>query len=78
MEKKMIILKVYVHWIKADIMTAITENKVDLDKDSFREIAVKIGMAKVSAQQVKHHLEGLVTMGTLEKIGGKYSYSLLT
>ena len=73
-EKRTVYLKVSVHKIKADIMDAVINKKIDLSKDSLRSIADKIGLSNDSPQKIKHHLEALVTMGTLDKSGGEYKY----
>ena len=74
MEKVTIYMQVSVHKIKADIMKAIYSEKIDLRKDSLRTIAEKIGLKSNSAQVIKHHLEALVNMGTLDKKEGQYWY----
>ena len=36
---------------------------------------IESGLAIDSPQKIKHHLEALVTMGTLDKSGGEYKYT---
>ncbi len=62
-------MRVAVHPIKAKLWQQRRKIKPDM---SLREIGKIIGMT--SPQQVKHHLETMVSMGTIDKIRGQYVF----
>ena len=74
MDKKIICIPVSIHWVKADIMYALRTGLIDFKKDSLRSIAKKIGVRNDCAQIVKHHLEGLVNLGSIDKKHGMYFF----
>lgn len=74
--KKSVLIPVSVHWIKYEIIEGLKNNRINLSSDSYRGIAEIIGIPKKdkgAAQKIKHHLDALVSMGTLDKINGKYA-----
>jgi len=74
MKKKTVVMQVSLHEIAADIAINIQSGKIDLSKDTLRGIADKIGRKGCSPQQIKHHLQGLVTLGFLSIVGGNIIY----
>ena len=73
-EKQIILMPANVHVVKAKIMELVMSRKVDINTMTLREIGNMIGISEEKPQQVKHHLEQLVSMGTLEKRGGTYFF----
>ena len=62
-------MRVAVHPIKA----ALWQQRAKIDPEmSLREIGALIGIK--SAQQIKHHLEVMVSMGTIDYVGGQYVF----
>lgn len=73
-DKQIVLMPVCVHVVKAKIMELIMSNKVDINTLTLREIGDLVGIAEDKPQQIKHHLEQLVSMGTLEKRKGSYYF----
>lgn len=71
---KSVTCKISVHWIQADIVLGLQEGKIDLQTDSLRSIADKIGEKDMSPQKVKRHLQQLVKLGVVSIIDGHYDY----
>jgi len=71
---KTVVCKISVHWIQADIITALQEGRICLPNDSLRSIAKSIGGEDIPPQQIKHHLMQLVKLGAVSIIDGAYSY----
>lgn len=71
-EKKAVIeMRVAVHPIKA----AMWRHRAQIGPGmSLREIAKVIGYANASPQKIKHHLQTMVTMGSVDYIGGRYVF----
>lgn len=64
-------MRVAVHPIKA----AMWQNRAKLKPEmSLREIAKVIGYANASPQKIKHHLQMMVSMGSVDYIGGQYVF----
>jgi hypothetical protein len=70
MKKKTIVIRVAVHPIKADLWTHRHKIKPGM---SFREIGNIIGI-KNKPQLIKHHLDVMVKMGTIDYVGGQYIF----
>ena len=71
-DKKVIIeMRVAVHPIKAAMWRHRAQIKPGM---SLREIGKVIGYASASPQKIKHHLQAMVTMGSVDYIGGQYVF----
>lgn len=69
-DKKVIIeMRVAVHPIKAALWRRRREIKPGM---SLRQIGKLAGVT--SAQQVQHHLDAMVRMGTIDYVGGQYVF----
>lgn len=64
-------MPVSVHPFKAKIWEGIQSGKIRTGM-SLREIAKICGEPNASPQQVKHHLQAMVTMGTIDWVNGQY------
>lgn len=69
MKKVTIEMRVAVHPIKADLWRQRASIKPDM---SLREIGKLIGVKE--PQKVKHHLEAMVKMGTIDYVSGQYVF----
>lgn len=75
LKKEFLQVKILVHPYQAAIVKGLESSKINLEVDSLREIAKKIGIEKEpSAQIIKHHLMQLVNLGILQKVYGEYVY----
>lgn len=63
--------KVVLEMIKAAMWQKRAQIKPEM---SLREIAKVIGYANASPQKIKHHLQTMVTMGSVDYIGGQYVF----
>lgn len=69
MKKVSLEMRIAVHPIKA----AMWKQRVNITPDmTLREIGKLIGVKE--PQQVKHHLEAMVKMGSVDYIGGQYVF----
>lgn len=69
-DKRVVIeMRVAVHPIKAALWTKRREIKPGM---SLRQIGKLAGVT--SAQQVQHHLDAMVRMGSIDYIGGQYVF----
>lgn len=74
-KKEFLTVKILVHPFQAAIVRGLESGKIDLAKDTLREIAVKIGnSSEDSPQIIKHHLDALVKWGIIQKMYGEYVY----
>lgn len=69
MKKVTIVMRVAVHPIKAEMWKRRAEITPDM---TLREIGKLIGVKE--PQQVKHHLQAMVTMGSIDYVGGQYVF----
>ena len=69
MNKVSLSMRVSVHPIKAAIWKRRSKIKPDM---TLREIGKLIGVK--SPQQIKHHLQTMVNMGSIDYIGGQYIF----
>lgn len=74
MKKEIITTTIAIHPTQAKIARGLQNKKINLQQDSLRKIAEKIGLPKESPQKVKHHLEQLLKLGVIQKIYGEYVY----
>lgn len=72
--KKRIAAIISIHYIQADIITALQVDRIDFKKHSLREIATIIKAKECSPQKIKHHLEQLVKLGAIQIINAEYFY----
>lgn len=73
MKKVTVTAKIAVHPIQAAIITGLQKGKIDLEKDSLRDIADKTKLTK-SPQQIEHHLTALLKLGVIQRIYDQYVY----
>lgn len=73
MKKVTVTVKIAVHPIQAAIITGLQTGKIDLEKDSLRNIADKTKLTK-SPQQIEHHLQALLKLGVIQRIYDQYVY----
>lgn len=71
MKKETITMRVSVHPIKAKIWDIGTRGLIE-NSTSLRKIGEMIGVS--SPQQIKHHLEAMVKMGSIDYINGNYVF----
>lgn len=64
-------MPISVHETKGKIYRAVVEGKIKRGM-SYRDIGKVIGVPH--PQQIKHHLDGLVKMGTIHYINGDYDF----
>ncbi len=76
MRKEFVIARISVHYIQARILDGLKCGKIHFGKDSLRGIASKVGI-EASPQKVKHHLEQLLKLGAIDKVGGEYRFAAL-
>ena len=69
-KKISVYMRVAVHPIKARLWEARARIKPGM---SLREIGQLVGVDD-SPQQVKHHLQAMVAMGTVDYVGGQYVF----
>ncbi len=62
-------MRVSVHPIKAKLWNARAQITPGM---SLRQMAALIGLPKSSPQLIKHHLDTMVRMGTIDYVGGEY------
>jgi hypothetical protein len=67
--KVLISMRVAVHPIKAALWEQRAKIKPEM---SLRQIGALVGIE--SPQQIKHHLQSMVTMGAIDYIGGQYVF----
>ncbi len=73
-EKKRIIeVKIAVHPVQAELYSGLKSGAIDIEMDSLRDMAKKIGR-KQSPQIIKHHLDQLVKLGALQRMYGQYAF----
>lgn len=73
-EKGLINVVVSIHPYQAAIVRGLVSGKINLKTDTLREIAIKSGDKKMSAQRCKHHINALVKLGVIQIIYGKYVF----
>lgn len=73
MKKVTVTAKIAVHPIQAAIITGLQNGKINLERDSLRDIADKTKLTK-SPQQVRHHLESLLKLGVVQRIYDQFVY----
>lgn len=64
-------MRVAVHPIKAKLWKVRGQINPDM---SLRQLASLIGLPKANPQQIRHHLETMVKMGTIDYIGGRFVF----
>lgn len=72
-KKVIVTTTIAVHPIQAKILEGLNSGKIDIENDTLRGIAEKIGI-KSYPQQVKHHLEQMLNLGMIQKIYGQYVF----
>ena len=70
-KKVRVLMPISVHPFKAKIWEGIQNGKIRTGM-SLRAIATICGEPSMAPQQVKHHLQVMVTMGTIDWINGQY------
>jgi hypothetical protein len=71
MKKERVYMLVAVHPIKANIWRGIQSGKIKPGM-SLREIGKVAGTSR--PQQIKHHLEAMRNMGTIDYVAGQYVF----
>lgn len=69
----MMVLPISIHVTKANIMRGVINGTIDFKTDTYRSIAEKVEPGALP-QSIKHHLEELVKMGTIDKKSGLYHF----
>lgn len=74
MKKERVNVNVLLHPAQVKIIKLIKNKKINLATETLRSIGLKIDLPE-SPQQVKHHLQRLVTLGILNIVNGNYKYN---
>lgn len=74
MKKEIVVTTIALPIYQATLVRLLQSGKINLEKDSLRDIAKKCGDKKQQPQIVKHHLQQLLKLGVIQFIRGQYVY----
>lgn len=74
MKKELITATIALHPFQVALIKGLQSGKINLEKDSLREIAAKCEGKASSAQKAMHHINALTKLGVIQFINGQYIY----